>query len=164
MSSKSSSAIYHTIITQIKDIAYWLSTEIKNLEDNLYTTAPHHIGRAEIIFKTMNVNEKIIWALANKEFDLLKAYIYDSSPIFEFAHENRVYLPNLVEAYNQVGESPNIEKVIEAGMNRHSFKRGSATRGVYWTVDGLSNYLDSKVKKPPVDDKALEIELEDIRI
>ncbi len=156
--SKSSRDIYHTIVNQIEDIAYWLATEVKNLDDNHYTTAPHHAGRNEIIFENMPIAEKLVWALVNKEFKLIENYLYEPSVMFEHAGEDKIYLANLVEAYNQVGSAENIDKVIKGIMKRHGLNQHKSNNNPYWIIEGMANFGDY-TKKMPIDDTAEEIRL-----
>lgn len=161
--SKSSRDIYYAITTQIEDIAYWLATEFENLNDNQYTTAPHHTGRNNIIFSSLPIAEKIVWALAKKEFKLLEDYLYEPSVIFENAYEDKVYLDNIVEAYNQVGNMEDIEKVIRGLMKRHELKQHHSNNRVYWVIDGMANHGDY-IKKLPYDETAEDINLKEIRV
>ncbi len=158
--SNSSRDIYYAITTQIEDIAYWLATEVKNLDDNHYTTAPHHAGRNTIIFSSLPIAEKIVWALAKKEFKLVEDYLYEPSVLFENANEDKVYLDNLVEAYNQVGNMEEIDKVMKGLMKKYELKQYHSNNRVYWVIDGMANHGDYS-KKMPVDEDAEDIKLEE---
>jgi len=159
--SNSSRDIYYAITTQIEDIAYWLATEVKNLDDNHYTTAPHHTGRNSIIFDSLTIAEKIVWALKKQEFKLVEDYLYEPSVLFEHADKNRVYLANLEEAYNQIGTAENIGKVLKGLMKRYGFKQITTNGEVYWHIEGMS-YVGDYTKKPDAD--AEDINLKDMRI
>ena len=156
--SKSSRDIYYAITNQLEDIAYWLATEVENLDDNHYTTAPHHTGRNEIIFSSLPIAEKIVWALAKKEFKLLDTYLYEPSVIFEHAGEDKVYLENIEEAYHQVGNVEDIDKVIKGLMKKYGFKQLHSNNMVYWIIEGMANHGDY-AKRLPVDTEAEEIRI-----
>jgi len=151
--SKSSNDVYNTIINQTEDIAYWLATEVTNLKGNDYTTAPHHAGRNTIIFDSLPIGEKLVWALAKKEFKLIDNYLYEPIELFEHVNEGRVYLENLVNAYNQIGNVEDMDKVLKGLMKRYGFKQIIANNRIYWNIEGLG-FFDDYVKKPEPDPEA----------
>ena len=154
--SVSSDDIHHTIMTQTEDIAYWLATEVKNLVGNDYTTAPHHAGRNTIIFESLPISEKLVWALNRKEFKLLDNYLYEPIELFEHAGEGRIYLDNLVNAYNQIGNQENIDKILMGLMKKYGFRHKYVNNRAYWNIEGL-NFFEDYAKKPPVDEEELKI-------
>ncbi len=159
--SKSVSSIINTIRGQTLDIAYWLATEVENLEDNDYTTAPHHRGRNKIIFDSLTIVEKMSWALQKGEFGLLVDYLPDADPIFEHRQEGRIYLSALVDVYQDVGHLDNPEVAIKAVMKRQGFNQRTGTgNAIYYAIPDLDGYnYKSPLESMPIDEDA-----EDIRI
>jgi hypothetical protein len=151
VASKSSRDIYYAITTQIEDIAYWLATEVENLNDNHYTTAPHHAGRNSIIFESLPIAEKLVWALKKKEFKLVEDYLLEPSVLFEHAVEDKVFLDNLEEAYNQLGNVEDIDKILKSLMKRYGFKQNTSNGRVYWIIPDIGYHGDyaSRIESDP---------------
>jgi len=159
--ASSPTAIYNAIMRQTKDIAYYLATEIENLSDMDYIRAPEHEGKNSMIFLSLNTSNKIGWALANGEFDLLVDFLINPDPLFEDKESGRVTLASLVKVYEEQSKTDDAEHTMSTIMKQVGLdqKRGSAN-AKYYIIDGLADY---NYKMPISDDEAETIPLEEVR-
>jgi len=155
-------SVYHAIMAQTDDIAYWLATEFNNLQAQDYVRAPEAEGKMEMVFGSLNSSTKIAWALDNGQFDMLMEWLIDPMAIFNADVANdRIWLKNIAEAYSHHSNTDDTEQVIKLAMKSQGFKlhfgshKGKTNMG-YYVVPHLSDY-DGCASL--IDEEAEEIEL-----
>lgn len=158
IASESSNVIYHAILEQIDDIAYWLATEVETLAKNDYTTAPFNEGKNELIFISKNTSEKIGWALKNKEFGMLVEFLINPDPLFTHHGESKIYLEDLETVYAEHSRIDDADKVLKTIMKTYGFQQKQGYKNkVYWYIDGFKDF--DYTTNLPTDDDAEDIRL-----
>jgi len=150
--------IHRAIMSQIKDIAYYLSTEYTNLQGHEYINAPHTEGRGEMIFMSQTYSDKIAWALKQGEFDLLYEWLIVPQDIFYINEErpDSLTLNDLVKAYyHHAGDiKGDGEHIMKSAMKKQHFKYANE----FYTIPNLTAYDGSMI-----DSDEEDIELPNIR-
>jgi len=137
--------ITRSILSQTKDIAYYLATEIGELSPQDYTTAPRHAGRANIIFAGKNAGDKIAWALAHDKFALLAEYLDDFSPLLAEQEEGKVFLDDIITVYSDMVNSDDPKGRMRTAMNNVGLKskktsRGGKTNMLYYYIPNIKDF------------------------
>jgi len=154
--------IHRAIMSQTNDIAYYLATEVHNLQGRDYGRAPEAEGKQEMVFGSLNSSTKIAWALAGQEFDLLMEWLIDPHAIFNAeVTQNKVWLPMLEEAYGHHSSSDEPSTVMKLAMKAQGMQiqfgsyKGNTNTG-YYIVPHISDYDGCSI---PTDDEAEDIKL-----
>ena len=154
--------VHEAIMAQTKDICYWLATEFTNLQSHEYVRAPEAEGKTAMIFESLNSSTKISWALSNGHFDMLMEWLIDPMALFNAEVTNdKLWLVNIVTAYQHHSSTEDAEKVIKLAMKAQGHKlhfgshMGKSNVG-YYIIPHISDYDGCNV---PTDDDSEDIEL-----
>jgi len=116
------SQVHDTIISEINDFAYYLSTEINNLPKDSFMSPPCTHDKKALIASKLSAGPKLAYFFSNQMFIEVEslAKMHDVEHVLEGWGEGRVYSNNLFDLYYEMTEGQGVPRGLAIAMNAFS--------------------------------------------
>ncbi len=175
------------ILNQTLDIAYWLATEVKDISNNDYGTAPMTAGKEKIIEQTLDAMGKVVLYCNSENWEKLSEHLIANNGTTRFldkakkgvlmigdlADDCQAMLDETVDSHTKDSERPIVNNLLQLIEHRREVDaKGKAKRGRRRWSDDRNCYsyalkslrgihIEVLASREPIDVSQLE---EEIRI
>lgn len=138
----------NALLASACDIAYYLATEVKNLDANAYVIAPSSTNKSKLIASTLPISTRIAYYLEHQMFEDLVTECIDNNvdiqALYEQSHNNRVWETALEDLYCAWTGKDTVSPIRKALKDSKLARKYTTVKGEnvpYYEVPGLCNLV-----------------------
>lgn len=156
------SVVHKLVMSEVYDFAYYLATEVDDLNADEYMQPPETEGKQRLIASKLPAGQRIAYLLSAKLFDDFTSLAneYNVKGLIDSMHNGRLYEDDLFDLYMEMTENKGTKRGLTVSMT--PFDKIPTTKGgvksYYYNVPTLIGYSPKMFSTPLVD---ISLETED---